>query len=310
MSMNPRTIAARLTLVLLLLPLAAPPAGAARWKTLRPDGGKKTTLLVKEKPWNYWRLKPGEEMNFTVDVPGRYRVITRAELGTRMKKEATYTFRIGIDDPEGILYSRATIPAKTVQRKGKAKLKIGARRIVELEVPSGAETITIRLGRKARYPVYFRVQRENDIAAGRVNYVAITPESYLDALGVFVHEEGVTYYFIDKEGSLSLHVNGPTTLKVLARILMDDTMRGRIKLSVAVHEDGVLKNTYALSTSPSQIAEVPERANLRPSRGESFYVEVPKGRHRYSFTLPENNREVFLRFFLPEQDLAREAKSE
>lgn len=101
-----------LSIALLLALLFHVPAFASRWTTLRPDGGKKTTILIDGKPRTYYRLSPGKSLTLPVEEPGLYRVITRLDYGKKKGGEKTYTFRIGLDDTKGTLYSRATKPDK------------------------------------------------------------------------------------------------------------------------------------------------------------------------------------------------------
>ncbi|MBZ0263741.1 hypothetical protein K8I28_03660 [bacterium] len=278
-------------------------SNASEWSTLKPEDGKRSKLIISGKSRTYYRLVPGKSMTYDVNEPGKYRIITRADLGDNKKQEAVYTFRVGIDTKKGDLYSRASKYDKKTEKKSRKKEFVAQSRTLEMDVPPGSSTMTIRLGKKATMPVYFRVQKQKDEYADRVEYVAVTPNGYKEAYGVSTRENVSNYYLIDHEGRLNVDVIGPTTLKVLTRVVMDETMRGRIKLPVVVYEDGALKNTYYLSVLSSEVSELLDHPEKLPSRGETFYVEVPRGKHRYSFSLPENSREVILRFFIPEKHL-------
>ncbi len=295
-------IAAGLSLLLLSLSMAV----AAQWDVIRPaKGGRRTVLVIEDKEWAYWRLKPGQSMSFDLQ-PGEYRVITRADLSDTKRKESTYTFRIGIDDPKGRLYSRATSRDKQSHARGKDQSRIGKSRTVYLTSENGNQTMTISLGKEAPRPVYFRVQVEAKAYRSGTEYVAVTPSSYRDAHSIATNEDINTYYAVDEEQRLTLDVNGPTTIRVLARLMLDESMRGEIKFPLQVFEDGALKNTYSLTTSASQVSTLMDRNDVLPSRGESFFIEVPRGRHKYNFVPPERQFEIMLRFFLPEDDLTNE----
>ncbi|MBD3166668.1 hypothetical protein GF324_08715 [bacterium] len=308
MKLHPRTSASVL-LALLLMLTSALPAGAARWKTLKPvKGGDYEKIVVNDKnDWSYQRLKPGKSMVFDISEigGGKFRVITRADFGTAKADPAPYTFYMGIDDPDGRLYSRASEPDKDSFNKKSRKHKVGKSRIIEFDTESDAETVYFRVPESAELPVYFRFQRERDEFTGEVDYAAVTPRSYVDAIGISTREIISTYYRIDEDRHLTVELIGPTTLKILGRVIMDMSMRGRIKFRVAVYEDGQLKNTYPLSSRVSTVSTIIDMPDHRPSRGESFFVEVPKGMHRYTFALPDNGFDVMLRFFIPDKHLTR-----
>ncbi len=281
---------------------------AGRWNTLEPDsGGDRVRLVVSGNTRTYYRLEPGETMSLDISETdgGKYRIITRADMSGHDRNEVVYTFRIAIDNEEERLYSRASEPTRSVHRRGLEEDRIAQSRTLELEIPAEAEYITIRIGSSSNDAVYFRVQHEQEEYSESADYVFYSPRSYSQAVGISTRERVSTYYMLDDADRLNVEVIGPTTLKVLTRVLLDESMRGRINYSIATYEDGVLKNTFPLSTIASQISVILDQPGVIPSRGESFYVEVPAGRHRYSFTLPENHRQVALRFFIPEQHLTR-----
>ncbi len=300
----------RAAALFLLIILVALPVYSARWELAKPaEGGKRAIVEVKGNEWSYWRIKPGESMTFDLQ-PGNYRIITRVDFGKTKSRETTYSFRIGFNEDKGELYARASERNKNVKVKGRSKARIGDSKTVEISTTSEQQSMTISLGRKARHAVYFRTQRESENYSENTKYVAITPTSYVDAVSIMTHEEVSTYYVVDEETKLTAEINGPTTLKVLARLLMDDSMRGTIKVPMAVLEDGLLKNTYPIRTSASKVSEVLDDPGLIPSKGEPMFIEVPRGRHRYNFSIQDTTEEVILRFFLPEKDLAREAEQE
>ncbi len=293
-----------------LLMMTVTAAIAAKWDVIRPDkGGRRTVIVVKSKEWAYWRLKPGQRMTFELQ-PGEYRVITRADLNKTKDKEVPYTFRLGIDNPEGRLYSRATKRDKQTHLRGKEQSRIGNSRIVYFSSENGNQRLTISLDKNAAYTVYFRVQIEAKAYRSGTEYVAVTPSSYRDAISVETHENINTYYAVDHEQRLAVEVNGPTTIKVLTRLVLDESMRGEIKFPLAVYEDGALKNTYSLTTSASQVSRVLDRSDVLPSRGEAFFIEAPRGRHTYQFVPPERQFDIMLRFFLPQDDLTNEPDEE
>jgi len=299
---------ARLVAGALLLALSLPLAlQAAEWATLKPSrGGKKTSLLISGKRRDYYRLAPGEIMEYSISKGDPVRIFTRADLRGSKSNETIYSFRLGFDRDNTRLFARASTPDSTVVIRGKAATATESR-VIEIDAQKNPRKLVVRLDSKAEHPVFFRVQRERPEPDINGHFVAITPVSYTQAVGLSVRENLTTYYYVDPNRKLSVEVNGPTTMKVLARVMLDDSMRGTVKFPLAVYEDGTLKNTYRISTTASDVSLLVDHPDRRPTRGDDIYVVVPEGRHRYTFELPENQYDSILRFFLPEKDLTREA---
>ena len=299
---------ARLVLGAMILALVAPLVlQASDWTTLKPKrGGKKSTLVIQGHKRTYYRLAPGESMEINLGKNDPVRIFTRPDLRRSKAEEVVYTFRLGFSSQSTHLLARATTPDTTVAIRGKAGAA-GDSRVIDIEGSKDPRVLHLKVGAKANHPVFFRVQREHPEPVMDGHFVAITPVSYTKAVGLSVRENLTTYYMVDPEKRLNVEVNGPTTLKVLARVMLDDSMRGQIKFPIAVYADGALKNTYRISTTASEVSVLVDRPDRRPSRGDDLYIEVPEGRHRYSFELPENQYDAILRFFLPEKDLDKEA---
>jgi len=300
------TVRSAILLALAFILLSAPLANAYEWVTLKPTGGKKQTLTINGKKRTYYRLAPGESMQYNVSKYDKVRIITRADLKKSKLKETIYSFRLGYDAGNTQLYARATTADAKVLI-GKKKGVVGEDRILMVNNPEGGQTLKLKIGKTAKEPVYFRVQRERIEPIRKAKYVAYNPRKYDKLINLTVRENITPYYLIDKDQKLKVEVNGPTTFKALVRVMMTDDMRGDIKFPIAVYEDGKLKNTYRISTTASEVAVLHDHPEYRPSRGDDMYIEVPKGKHTYSFALPENGKEVILRFFVPEKDLNKEA---
>jgi hypothetical protein len=304
--MKTRTAHLRFLAIFFVALIFSPSAYAFDWVTLKPNSAKKYSLTINGKKRVYYRLRPGESMTYNVNKLDKIRIITRADLRKDKSKESVYTFRFAFDTNGSRLYARATSPDHSLMYRGKTGAA-GEDRSLEIVPLNGTKELAISLGKKASHSVFFRVQREHDAIQKIQDYVAITPKSYQQAVGIDVRENISTYYSVDKEQRLSVAVNGPTTLKILTRVVLKDDMRGKTKFPLAVYEDGTLKNTIRIETSASEIAEIVGKKDDRLSRGDAIYVEVPKGHHRYSFSLPENHNEAILRFFIPEKDLKKKA---
>ncbi|MCB2212650.1 hypothetical protein KQI52_11105 [bacterium] len=284
------------------------PARAFEWVTLAPDGDENpVTFSIAGHDRVYHQLKPGKTMYYDIAEHDHIRVITRADLRDVDESEVVYTFRLGYDEGNMHLFARAATADDNVELNGKPGIA-GDERIVEKKTPKAAKRIYIKLDKDAPMPVFFRVQRDRFETIKQENFVVYTPSRYNNPVNVSVRENLLTYYGVDPKGNLEVAVNGPTVIKVLTRVMMEDHMRREIKFPLAIYEDSVLKRTVLINTSASEVAILPDHPDRRPTRGDDLYINVPAGTHTYTFDLPENEYEAILRFFIPESDLAMEAE--
>jgi hypothetical protein len=296
------------TTLLLLFVLNFAPAHAFEWVTLAPENDKNVvTFNIAGHDRVYHRLKPGQSMYYDIASHDHIRVITRADIRETNSDEFVYTFRLGYDDGNMHLFARATTSDSKVSLHEKADVA-GDERILEKRTPKAAKRIYISLDKDAPMPVFFRLQRDRFETIKDENFVVYTPSRYNNPVNVSVRERDLTYYGVDPKGNLEVAVNGPTVIKVLTRVMMEDHMRRAIKFPLAIYEDSVLKRTVLINTSASDVAVLPDHPDRRPTRGDDLYINVPAGSHIYTFDLPENEYEAILRFFIPESDLAMEAE--
>lgn len=280
---------------------------ASAWRTIRPlKGGKKITLVIDGSKRTYFRLDKGQQMEFKAEKGADFRIYTRVDLRKKKSKEAVYTFRAGYNQHSTRLFARASTPDKSVLLKGKPSV-VGKARSIRLSPPEDAQTLVIKMTPNTDDPVFFRVQRERSEIINNDEFVTLTPDAYKKTVTVSVRENLSTYYFVDAEKNLNLTVNGPATVKILARVMMDDSMKGKIKFPLAVYQDAKKLHTYQIETNASEVAILPDYKDMRPTRGDAFYIHVPEGRHRYNFELPANHNKAILRFFIHEKDLKKRA---
>ncbi|MBS1262748.1 MAG: hypothetical protein MAG453_02111 [Calditrichaeota bacterium] len=303
--MNGKSVAA--AAAALLLAIGAVTAFAYEWVTLGPENdGDTVGFMIAGHERLYHRLEPGESMFYDISDHDRIRIITRADMRASDERELVYTFRLGYEEDDLRLYARAATADKGVALKDRNDVA-GDSRILVKDTPSGADYLYATVDRDAPVPVFFRVQRDRFETIRQEDFVAYTPTRYENPVKVSVRENVITYFGVDPKGNLEVTVIGPTVMKVLARVMMEDHMRRKIKFPLAIYEDNVLKRTVLISTSASDVAVLPDHPDRRPTRGDDIYINVPEGQHKYTFDLPENEYDSILRFFIPESDLGREA---
>ncbi len=291
----------RLCVIIALSLLTAAALGNGKYTFLKPDKhGKKVKIQVKGKDWTYYRLDRKNPLEFTIVGPTTIRVITRLDVTEYDKgRKVDYTIECAIDD-KNAHFSRSALLSKGVNLTGDEKRSIGAGRHFDLKLNEGSHNVKLYLQKKSRDVVYIRLLKEGIPMVDEPKRVAIAPLEFTSPVKILVRENEFDYYRIGPKDSLKLEIIGPATVKVLSRLEYDVTMNGELKYRLAIFEDGSLKNTFLLSTRLSDITVYKDaKADKRLARGDTFHIEVPKGKHIYTFKMRDNGWTSLQKFYIP-----------
>jgi hypothetical protein len=291
---------------LLSLSPAAAQAPAAGYHFVAPSSfDRKVELLISGKRREYYALEQGKQLQISVKGPMRLRIVSRVLLDSP-KDTLDYGYVVERKGGKTFTIVHSAGLSDKALMAGEGSKIVGESRSKVLDVPAGDQVFVFSLPRTAKHSVIFRFATEtNEFTAG-APVVAMTPAEYTQEVDLVSGEKVVPYYRIGGGNTVAMKVIGPATIKVLARIEFDQSMNGKQKWKVQVAEDGKVKATYPLSAGRSDTISYHDASALVASWAESFFIEVPRGDHRYEFTLPDNHRTVLLRFLLPKNQLVRE----
>jgi len=180
---------------------------------------------------------------------------------------------------------------------------LGNARIAYIEVPSGQHVYKFNRESKDKDRLYFRFySRTSDMDAQSKN-VVFAPVKYTTAVNLIVKEERSSYYRVGPLDSVTVSVIGPTTMQVLIRLEFDATMVTDQKFLIRVYEDGRPKQIIPFRSQPSDIADYQGRSDKIAGKADKLFVEVPRGKHEYTFEILNNGHSALMRFFIPRKAL-------
>ena len=148
--------------------------------------------------------------------------------------------------------------------------------------------------------VRFSVLRE---APPEIPYIAYLPRTFPEEIRIAVREREYIYYRVQEGQSVEIEVIGPTRIKGISRLEFDHTMRGEKPYRIQIRENNTIISTKPFTGAISETASYVVTTNKLVGKGDTFYIDVPTGRHRYQVTTPDNGMTVLLRFYLPQSDL-------
>ncbi len=253
---------------------------------------------------NYFPLDPGASIDLIVQGPETLRVLSRVEFGKDTTDEKSYYVRYERGDgKKGHIGCKATATAGAILADSQS-VHLGNARNAYIEVPAGQHTYRFSQESKDKDKLYLRFYHPTSDMASQSQNVVFTPAKYTAAVNLIVKEERSTYYRVGPLDSVSVSVIGPTTMQVLTRLEFDATMVTDQKFLIRVFEDGKPKQIIPFRSQPSEIADYQGRSDKIAGKADKLFVEVPRGKHEYSFEIINNGHTALLRFFIPRKALA------
>lgn len=278
---------------------------ASDWKLLKPVKGKKVTLEVSGKKLSYWKLDHKNTVLVRITGPGELKIITRMELKDD-RNEDIYSFITTIDGKKQPLIARATECSDYVLNPKSDKNRIGKNRTIIYVVADGEHEYRFSLKEDSKNIVYIRPLAANHVVKEDISYVAYLPRSFPEEVRITVKEREYIYYRSNSESAVELEIIGPTRVKCISRLEFNHSMRGNKPYRIQVLEDSKLILTDFFNAEVSGTAEYSQQANMVLGKGNTSFINVPSGMHRYMISTPDTDISVIFRFYIPERDLGNE----
>lgn len=276
-------------------------------KYLKPTNfQKKITTIVSGKTRNYYSLSAVDPSIITVQGPGILKVMTRGQFkpgdANVMKYEVLYTINGG---------EQKSIPVNAIERSKKATYSDGTLGVpgelntFEIELLRGNQTLEVKLKDNtcnvaSRY-IFAPVKEKKQ------EWLAFSPVIPSEPVDLISRETTAGYYRFSMEKPLKVEIIGPTELRVLTRTENHYQMKGRINYRVQVKENGIVLNTYQLSSKLSEIAVYKDEKELIPGTASELVIYVPKGKHLYEILPLDKDKSTLLgRLLIPKKDIILE----
>lgn len=264
---------------------------------------KKIIIIVSGKTRHYYSLSSVEPSVITVQGPGMLKVMTRGQFEPGDADVIKYAVIYTIDGGEQI-----SIPINAIERSKKATYSDGT-----MGVPGEPHTFEIELLR-GNHTIEFKLKESTSNVASRYiftpakvkkqEWLAFSPVIPSEPVDLISRETTAGYYRFSMEIPLKVEVIGPTELRVLTRTENHYQMKGRINYRVQVKENGIVLNTYQLSSKLSEIAVYKDEKELIPGTASELVIFVPKGKHRYEILPLDKDKSTLLgRLLIPKKDV-------
>jgi len=278
----------------------------AQTKTLRPENEKdKLALFESGKSQTYYKLLQADPSILLIKGPGKLQVLTRILINNDNKLSG-YNIFYSIDGGSynKLRYSRIESSDK-VKNLSNVPGVPSSINMNEIEFSPGDHSLEVKAEKDA--PVVVARFIFNKIKEKKVKWVMLSPISPNDPVDLVTKENIIHYYRFSEKKPLKIRINGPTTLRVLTRFENHFNMKGRIDYRIQLKEDGKLARTYLLSSIFSEVTTYKKDLKLIPGKAREFYIQVPPGKHIYTLTPMDKDKNTILaRVLFPKKDVKLE----
>ncbi len=279
--------------ILLLPVIFSIGTGIPQTKPVKPlNSGGRITFTESGHTVAYYKLSKDNPTLLLVKGPGSLQVIART-LVKDPEINKGFTIAYSIDGGAKSRYDYKILQGNS-----------GTKGLM-LELDPGEHSIEITSEKSsspaaARY-LFKRVKEK------KLNWILISPSQPNEPVDLVTHENVVHYYRFSEKKPLKIRINGPTALRVLTRFENHFNMKGRIDYRVQVKEDGKVIQTCLLSSVYSEVTGYKQNAKLVPGKARELFIRVPSGKHTYTFTpLDKDKNSILARVLFPKKDVKLE----
>lgn len=273
-------------------------------RPLKPSNfQKKVPVIIEGKTRNYYSLSSVDPSIISVQGPGKLKVFTRGQYKPGAPDLLKFTLLYTIDG--GV---QKSVAVNSTGRSKKATYTDGT-----LGVPGELNTTEIELLR-GNHTIEFKIKDNTVNVSARYNFtpakvkkqdwLAFSPMQPSEPVELISKETTTSYYRFSNDKPLKIEIIGPTELRVLTRTENQYQMKGRINYRIQVKENGIVQNTYQLSSKVSETAVYKDVKDLIPGSACEFVIYVPKGKHTYEVLPLDKDKSTLLgRLLIPKTDV-------
>ena len=265
---------------------------------------KKITLKIKGKERIYYELDDNGLLynnigkQFNAEDSLQIGIYTRTIKAPSGKKSRNYGLKIQIDNdpPFELRYKKNGSKVTSPDRPGWNYTKSG---IWYIYIPNKSAGSKIKiLPMKGNPVVYVRLTSskiDNNGKAGKI----ITTVNYQNRVSIKNSKinKATKWYVVNSSNQQQFEIEGPTKIRVFSRLQLDNN-KLRDSYYIFLRENGIDLGTYYFQTEKSTESIIVD-SNYPVSKWRSLWINVPKGKHYYTFFNPQidTNKEktIFLR---------------
>lgn len=241
--------------------------------------------------YNYYLLKKGKEISFSINDIDTINVITRVFRHKKETENYQYLFKTG-------------------KRKIKVKKKIEKSEIVKSLSGSNVSTYNkFSLAAKNLYNNTFSIKNISKrsilvkISGGKINrekkqYQNLIPAKYASKLTLIHKEKNFDYYTASEGKPVEFCIEGPVYLKIFSRMFFNNHLDRQDFYSFKVFINDKLYSEIKNKAVKSGSSFILGKEDDSISKASTHIIKLPAGKNKIRIDKTNSNRNVFYRYFL------------
>ncbi len=259
---------------------------------IKPTVFDENSLLLSGKLHKYYKLNSKIATRIKLPDMGELIVYTRMRLDDKTAKKYDFSYRMGKSKYNKILVEDVKTTTNTLYKSSKIEA-----------TPSTVHKTTIKItdpSQVIQFASEFPVDARFVFVKSKEKHVWKKVETSSKASVVLVSKKSEServYHRIDNATSFDFLVNTAenTMLKVFVRGEFTYDMISNNDYEIILKDHGKMVNTYKLSCERSKEMNYKNDDELIPGSLDKIYIDVPKGQHKYSFSIQNKGKSALLR---------------
>ena len=243
------------------------------------------------KIYNYFILKPAENMSCTLINVDTLTVISRAVINNETAID--YQYKVKIGNEELILDKSAKLSnsSRGVNGENISSYNKYVTKIYEGNVNFSVTNIS-------QNDLVFKISGNNIVTSNKeIDYIRFTPNFYGDTKTLVLNEKEYTYY-TPKSEKIQITLEGPIVLKIISRMLFDTNYINNSGYRFRVYDNRDFFAEFTEDAYKSKNCWVKKEPDIIPSTGDVNIIKLPAGIHHLSIENKDKNKELIFRFYI------------
>jgi hypothetical protein len=247
---------------------------------------KQTGKIIK-----YQLLNPGENIVYTITKADTLQIFTRVVVEDLDRE--FYEYNISASKYDKVL--QKSIKYSSVTR-GLGGEKVSAYNYITLPPESYEKKIQIKNISKMKMLVKVRSNKIRN-SVNDVEFIRYSPSVYDDEVNVQIDDRTFTYHSANSK-PIELTLEGPILLKIVSRVIFNDTVNKKKKYRYSVYDNDVLISEFNEESYKSKKAILNDDTSKTPSSGNTNIVRLDSGIHKLRIEDNDKSRKLMFRLYI------------
>ena len=250
------------------------------------------------KIYNYQLLTPNTEIDLSLQSIDSLEIFSRVPISS--KEEVFYRYQVVT--PDSVFEVNKSAKISSVSR-GITGEQVSTYNKFVLPIKNRKESISIK--NISNHDVYMKFDAPKySKKYHKVDYISLSPKHYRKEIVLQIDENEYTYYSTNSH-HVSFTLEGPIRLKIISRLLFDDTITNHQSYRFNILDNGEKEVEFFETARKSQKAKLLFDNDKGVSSGAIHFYEIDEGYHQIKLESPDKNRDIIFRIYIDKEAIGQ-----